>query len=91
RGRGFLIMQSEQGEARAVPMEAGSVAYVPPGWGHRTVNADLAEPFVLFFAFPADAGHDYDTVARTGFSLIVVHRNGKPEVVKRKAWHGGGG
>lgn len=83
RGRGYLVMQTEQGASRAVPVEAGGVVYVPPGWAHRTVNTG-DEPLVLFYAFPADAGHDYTAVARSGFALVVRDVNGTPTVAERQ-------
>lgn len=84
RGRGYLVMQMEQGEVRAAPMEPGSVVYVAPGWAHRSVNIG-DEPFVLFYTFPADAGHDYGAIGRDGFGLRVVEVNGEPAVIERRA------
>jgi len=82
RGRGCLVVQTEDGRSRMLPMEPGGVVYVAPGWAHRSVNTG-AEPFIFFFTFPADAGHDYAAVARSGFDLLVVHRTGAPAVVER--------
>ncbi len=83
RGRGYLVMQTEQGARRAVPVEPGSVVYVAPGWAHRTVNTG-DEPLVVFYAFPADAGHDYHAIARSGFGLLVMEVDGRPAVVERQ-------
>lgn len=82
RGRGYLVMQTEQGEARALPIEPGGVVYVAPGWAHRTVNVGDA-PLVVLYTFPADAGHDYGAIAATGFALCVVEVEGTPAVVER--------
>jgi len=80
RGRGYLVLETEQRDTRALSMEQGSIVYVAPGWAHRSVNAG-AEPFILFYTFPADAGHDYDVIARRGFALRVLDVHGSPTVV----------
>lgn len=84
RGRGYLVMQTEEGHSRAVPLERWSVVYVAPGWAHRTVNTG-DEPLVVFYTFPADAGHDYGTIAKDGFALLVLDVHGTPTVVERAA------
>lgn len=83
RGRGYLVTQNEQGQSRAVPMEAGSIVYVAPGWAHRTIHTG-DERLVVFYTFPADAGHDYGAIGRSGFALLVVEVNGQPTVVERR-------
>ncbi len=83
RGRGYMVMQTERGEAQALPIETGSVVYVTPGWAHRTVNTG-EEPLAVFYTFPADAGHDYQATAREGFPLLVLAVDGKPAVVDRR-------
>ena len=79
-GRGFLVMQTETGETSVVEMVAGSAAYVPPYWAHRTVNVG-DEDFVFFSVWEARAGHDYGTIERDGFRVMVMMREGKPAVV----------
>lgn len=79
-GQGFLVMQEESGECQAVPIEAGQVVYVPPGWAHRSVNTG-ATRLVMLYVFPADAGHDYQAVQEQGFRCVVIERGGAPAVV----------
>ena len=79
-GRGCLVMQTETGETSVQRMVAGSAAYVPPFWAHRTVNVG-AEDFVFFSIWEARAGHDYGTIERDGFRKLVVMRDGVPVVV----------
>jgi glucose-6-phosphate isomerase len=69
-------------------MSPGTVAYVPGWWGHRTVNTG-SEPFIFFAAYPADAGYDYGTIEREGFPVIVVERDGKPQVVENPRYGSG--
>lgn len=79
-GEGYLLLQTPEGETNVQRMTPGIAAYVPPFWGHRTVNVG-SENFVFLAVYPADAGYDYDTIARQGFAAIIVERNGKPQVV----------
>ncbi len=71
RGEGVLVLADEAGRARAERVQAGTVVYVPPGWAHRSVNTGTV-PLVLLYVYPAEAGHDYEAAARTGFGLRVV-------------------
>jgi len=80
RGEGLIVLQSRTGNSEYLGMSKGDVIYVPPGWGHRTVNVG-AEKLSFFFVYHADAGHDYESVQRQGFSKLVVERHGRVEVV----------
>ena len=79
-GRGYLLLQSEDGATSELEMVAGSAAYVPPYWAHRTVNVG-EEDFVFFSVWEARAGHEYGTIERDGFRKLVVLRDGAPAVV----------
>lgn len=79
-GEGVLILQTREGKVETQRMVAGTVAYVPPYWGHRTMNVGR-ENFVFLSVFPADAGYDYGTIEREGFAQIVVEREGKPTLI----------
>ncbi|MDL1901394.1 glucose-6-phosphate isomerase [Anaerolineae bacterium CFX9] len=76
-GTGLLIMMTPEGKVETCEMRAGTIAYVPPYWAHRTINVG-GDNFSFFAVFPADAGYDYGTIAREGFAEIVVERNGSP-------------
>lgn len=75
-GEGYLVLQTRNGVVRGLPMQPGTVGYVPPMWAHRTVNIG-DEPFIFFAAWPGDAGHDYGTIERMGFAKLLVDRDGK--------------
>ncbi|MCY4019980.1 MAG: cupin domain-containing protein [Chloroflexi bacterium] len=79
-GRGYLLLQTDSGRTSEIEMVAGSAAYVPPYWAHRTVNIG-DEDFVFFSVWEARAGHDYGTIERDGFQVLVVLRDGRPTVV----------
>ncbi|MCS7173798.1 MAG: cupin domain-containing protein [Armatimonadetes bacterium] len=80
RGEGVLVLQDATGRYRVEALHPGAVVYVPPGWAHRSVNTG-PDPLVFFYVYPAHAGHDYETVARSGFRVRVLAENGQPRVV----------
>jgi len=78
RGRGILLL--EHGDHLSdLEIGPGIAAYVPPYWAHRTVNTG-AEPFCFLAVYPADAGHDYGTIERSGFKCRVLDEGGSPVV-----------
>jgi glucose-6-phosphate isomerase len=79
-GEGYLLMQTKEGEVQALKMERGTIGYVPPAWGHRTVNTGQT-PLVFFAVWPAHAGHDYGTIEESGFLKLVVARAGQPVLI----------
>jgi len=72
-GHGVMLMEDETGTTDAIEMTPGTVAYVAPGWIHRSVNVG-DERFVTVFTYPADSGQDYDVIADAGgmASRVVV-------------------
>lgn len=86
RGRGYMLMEAPEGDWEAREMGPGTAVYVPPRYAHRSINVSDAEPLVSFFAFRADAGHDYGTIETRGFRKLLVERNGKPAVVDNPRW-----
>ena len=64
-GAGVMLLESPAGEMRVVPITPGVVCYVPPFWIHRSVNTGPG-PFIMLFSYPADAGQDYEIIARAG-------------------------
>lgn len=79
-GEGLLLLQTRDGRRQEVPLAVGKLAYVPTGWGHRTVNVGETD-LVFLSVWPARIDHDYDTVARTGFPRLVVKGDNGPEVI----------
>jgi glucose-6-phosphate isomerase len=83
-GRGVLLMQTQSGETAVEDYERGISIYVPPGWAHRSVNTG-DEPLVLLALYPADSGHDYDSIAEEGFwARVVRDERGQPAIVPRR-------
>lgn len=76
-GSGVLLMEDPNGKIEALDLVAGSVAYVPPHWIHRSVNTgDM--PLVSLFCYPADSGQDYAVIERHGgmAKLVVIDGEG---------------
>ena len=48
----------------------------------------LFSVFVMFFAFPGHAGHDYGTIATKGFRKLMVDKGGVPTMVDNPRWKG---
>lgn len=78
-GRGSVLMMKDD-RIEVIPIGARQVAYVPPFWAHRTANTG-AEPLVFLAVYPGDAGHDYGSIETTGFSGLLVDRNGVPTLI----------
>ncbi|HTW06489.1 MAG TPA: glucose-6-phosphate isomerase family protein [Acidimicrobiales bacterium] len=70
-GEGYLLLATEESLARQSVLAPGVLAYVPPGWAHRTVNTG-DQPLVFFAVYPGHAGHDYAAVSDRGFGCRVL-------------------
>ena len=71
-GTGVMLLDTLDGRSEALPMRAGEAVHVPGHWVHRSVNVG-DDPFVTLFCYGADAGQDYELIARAGgMSSLVV-------------------
>ncbi len=84
-GEGYMIMENPEGDTIELPILPGEVIYVPRRYAHRTVNTGNV-PLILFFTFPADAGHDYGTIETKGYHKIVVEKDGVPTIIDNPKW-----
>jgi len=84
-GKGFMLVESKDGDTHAYPIKAGEMVYVPKGYAHRSINTGDS-PLITFFAFRADAGHDYGTIKEKGFRKLIVEKDGKPEIIDNPRW-----
>jgi glucose-6-phosphate isomerase, archaeal len=83
KGEGVTLLEDEtSGESRMVPLCTNSVVYVPGHTAHRTMNTGI-EPLVYLGIYPSSAGHDYGTIARRNFNMIVADRAGNPVMLPR--------
>lgn len=81
KGEGYMVMETPEGDTAVEALSPGRVLYVSPGWAHRSVCTSRQEDLVTFFAYPANAGHDYGTIERQGFKKIVLEGATGPEIV----------
>lgn len=81
QGRGYLILQTKEGQFSSTEIEPGIVIYVPPYWGHRVVNTSQ-EKLIIFAIYASDAGHDYELVEKKGFMNLVFQENDRPKFIK---------
>jgi glucose-6-phosphate isomerase len=81
RGEGYMVMETPEGDTAVEALAPGMVLYVPPRWAHRSVCTSRQEDLVTFFAYPANAGHDYGTIEQQGFRKLVLDGPNGPEIV----------
>ena len=79
-GSGLMVMQSRSGEWRVEELTPYRAVYTPPAWAHRTVNTGKEE-LVFLAVYFGDAGHDYATIERDGFSLRVMQSANGPSTI----------
>lgn len=79
-GEGMLLFMDKERNTWAEKMSPGSIHYISGSVAHRVANVGGS---VLSFGacWPADAGHNYELIAREGFSKRLRKVNGKPELV----------
>jgi glucose-6-phosphate isomerase len=79
-GIGALVLMTEEREIRLENMVPGSVHYIPGRTAHRVANTGDSQ-LTFLACWPSDAGHDYSTIERDGFSGRVVKVDGHPRLV----------
>jgi len=79
-GKGMLVLMDEHRHASAQEMSPGTTHYIPNRIAHRVVNIGDA-PLTFLACWPSDAGHDYATIDEQGFSIRVMRRGERPEIV----------
>ncbi len=84
QGRGGLILMDEDRNCRVEWLSPGSLHYIPGHTAHRVANTG-DEPLTFGACWPADAGHDYDTIARDGFAARLRCVDGKPTLVAEQS------
>jgi len=86
KGEGAMVMETPEGEWSVEELRPGRVLYVPPCWGHRSVNTGQRDDLVTFFIYPGNAGHDYGTIELRGFRKLVVEANGRAQIIDNLRW-----
>ncbi len=81
KGKGALILMSEDGKTEVLEMKEGSLHYIPGKVAHRLCNTG-DEILVVGACWPSDAGHDYASIEKSGFSGRLIERDGNPTFVE---------
>jgi glucose-6-phosphate isomerase, archaeal len=85
-GEGCMVMETPEGEWAVEMLYPGRVLYVPPRWAHRSVNTG-GRDLVMFFLYPANAGHDYGTIERQGFRKLVMKGEDGMQITDNPRWN----
>ncbi len=80
-GEGVLIYMDQDGNSWGEYMRPNSLHYIAGCIAHRVANVGDV-PLVFGACWPSDAGHDYDTISKNGFSARLKEENGIPTLVK---------
>ncbi len=80
QGRGMLVLMDLERNTRAEEVYPGSLHYIGSKTAHRLVNTG-SENMMVGACWPSDAGHDYDEIAKNGFSARLLEVDGVPQLV----------
>ena len=70
-GHGVLVLMDRDRSCRTEEVRPGSLHFIPADTAHRLVN--VGETILDVGAcWPADAGHEYGSIAEAGFGVAVV-------------------
>jgi glucose-6-phosphate isomerase, archaeal len=81
RGNGYLLFMNTEREAWVEKMAPGSLHYIGANLAHRVINTGN-EPLTFLASWPADSGHDYESIQKNGFSLRIMEENNNPVLIK---------
>lgn len=79
-GEGMMLFMDKDRNMWAEKMFPGSLHYIKGFTAHRVANTGTS---VLSFGacWPSDAGHNYELIAKNGFSKRLMKINGQPQLV----------
>jgi len=84
-GQGVMLMETPEGDWHVEEFLPGAAVYCPKRYAHRSINTGRI-PLVTFFAFRADAGHDYGSIESRGFRKLMIESNGNPMIIDNINW-----
>ncbi len=74
-GVGVVLLETVEGDSRALPIGPGQVVYIPGHWIHRSVNVG-SERLAVLFSYAEDARQDYGIIAAAGGMRQLVVSDG---------------
>ena len=85
-GQGCILTESPESDVVLHDLTPGKAVYIPERYAHRSINTGNV-PLVTFYAFRADAGHDYGSIENKGFRrLLLEGGDGTPMLVDNPKW-----
>ncbi len=80
QGKGMLILMDRERNTWAEEVYPGSLHYIGSEIAHRLANTGI-ENLIVGACWPSDAGHDYEEIAKNGFSARLVEFEGIPKLI----------
>ncbi|MDR1455309.1 MAG: glucose-6-phosphate isomerase [Tannerella sp.] len=80
-GEGLLLLMDGSRTAWAEWMHSGTLHYIPGDVAHRVYNIGSRRMLSFAAVWPSDAGHDYESIAASGFSARIQEVDGFPQIV----------
>ena len=80
KGKGMLILMDRNRNTWSEEVFPGSLHYIGGEIAHRLANTG-DEKLIVGACWPSDAGHDYEEIAKNGFSAILIEVDGIPKLV----------
>lgn len=77
QGEGMLILMDQERNTWAERMHQGSLHYIPAHVAHRVANTGNTK-LIFGACWPSDAGHNYEEIAKNGFSARLIEKDGNP-------------
>ena len=84
-GKGMLILKDQNNNTWGEEVSPGSLHYIGGNTAHRLANTGDCE-LIVGACWPADAGHDYETIAQNGFTARLLEIDGSPKFVQNSDW-----
>jgi glucose-6-phosphate isomerase, archaeal len=82
-GEGALLLMDDQRRCHMECMRRGALHYIPGGYAHRVANTGKV-PLDFWACWPSNAGHDYGSIEKAGFSVRLLSRDGVPTLCKEE-------
>lgn len=79
-GEGMLLFMDKKRNTWAEKMYPGSIHYISGSTAHRVANTG-SQVLAFGACWPSDAGHNYEIIAKEGFSKRLLKVDGKPQLV----------
>jgi glucose-6-phosphate isomerase len=81
QGNGALILADATGRTWMEPMSQGSLHYIAGDVAHRVANVGEV-PLSFLACWGSDAGHEYGTIATSGFGARLICHKGTPTLLR---------